>query len=96
MGFLFLSREARAGFLIWDMGMTACLFPGRQRGATETMVGELFPSSKSQLQGGYMANGGPGQALEACMLLFSGKNGVTIRQDYGRTRSWDTDPISTV
>lgn len=35
-------------------------------------------------------------ALEARVLLFSGENGVTIRQDCGGTRSWDTDPVSTV
>lgn len=61
-------------------------------------MGELFPSFKSQMQGGYMDNVVLGRlsALEARVLLFFGKNCMTIRQNHGGNRSWDTDPVSTV
>lgn len=63
-------------------------------------VGELFPSSKTQMQVGNMATGSFGWALGSrslCpfVLLFSGENGVTDRT-VGWNQVLGTDPISTV
>lgn len=59
-------------------------------------MGELFPNSRTQVQGGNTANGSLGQAFyEGQESFCQGEPGLSGETGDG-TRSWDTAPLAPV
>lgn len=84
MGFSLLVRAGYSWPSYLGYGYDNIYSQGDREEQMRPWVGELFPRSKTQMQGGNMATGSFGRALGSrslCpfVLLFSGENGVTDR-----------------